>query len=103
MRCRVGDIAVIVGSGNPQNIGKFVEVLRPSDDSTPEIPQWECRATTILHGYDFVGNVCMRECTVMPGSLVDVDDQDLRPIRNPGEDAQDETLQWLPVPTKEIA
>lgn len=27
-----------------------------------------------------------------------IHDQNLRPIRDPGEDAQDETLSWLPVP-----
>jgi hypothetical protein len=27
----------------------------------------------------------------------------LRPIRDPGEDAQDETLSWLPVPSREGA
>jgi hypothetical protein len=30
-------------------------------------------------------------------------DFQLRPIRDPGDDAQDETLDWLPVPTKELA
>ena len=29
-------------------------------------------------------------------------DRDLRPIRDPGEDAQDETLQWLPVPGQKV-
>lgn len=28
-------------------------------------------------------------------------DRNLRPIRDPGDDAQDETLQWLPVPSTE--
>lgn len=30
-------------------------------------------------------------------------DKYLRPIRDPGDDARDETLEWLPVPVKEIA
>lgn len=30
-----------------------------------------------------------------------VADDCLRPIRDPGDDAQDETLEWLPVPSKE--
>ncbi len=29
-------------------------------------------------------------------------DHALRPIRDPGDDATDETLQWLPVPSKEV-
>jgi hypothetical protein len=30
-----------------------------------------------------------------------VADDCLRPIRDPGDDAQDETLSWLPVPSRE--
>lgn len=30
-------------------------------------------------------------------------ERDMRPINNPGEDATDETLQWLEVPRKETA
>ena len=32
---------------------------------------------------------------------VSFDDRSLRPIRDPGDDAQDETLQWLDAPSKE--
>lgn len=35
------------------------------------------------------------------GDVRSVRDRVLRPINKPGEDAQDETLDWLPVPTKE--
>ena len=31
-----------------------------------------------------------------------VADDCLRPIRDPGDDAQDETLQWLPVPSEGV-
>jgi hypothetical protein len=34
------------------------------------------------------------------GTLNGVADDNLRPIRDPGDDARDETLEWLPVPTK---
>jgi len=30
-----------------------------------------------------------------------IPDSELRPILNPGEDAQDETLSWVPVPSRE--
>ncbi len=32
---------------------------------------------------------------------IEIPDSWLRPIRDPGDDAQDETLQWLPVPSTE--
>ena len=36
-----------------------------------------------------------------PGFPCFIGDAFLRPIRDPGEDAQDESLSWLPVPTVE--
>jgi hypothetical protein len=33
--------------------------------------------------------------------IIGIEDHCLRPIRDPGEDAQDETLQWLDVPSAE--
>lgn len=35
------------------------------------------------------------------GSGLSIWDASLRPLQNPGDDAQDETLSWLPVPTVE--
>lgn len=37
------------------------------------------------------------------GSWRGVQDSAMRPIRDPGEDAKDETLLWLPVPEKVTA
>jgi hypothetical protein len=38
---------------------------------------------------------------VPAGTIVYAMDSILRPIRDPGDDAQDETLSWLPVPSTE--
>lgn len=35
------------------------------------------------------------------GTMIWMDDYDLRPIIDPGDDATDETLTWLPVPSRE--
>jgi hypothetical protein len=35
------------------------------------------------------------------GTLAALADDNLKPLRDPGDDAQDETLQWAPSPTKE--
>ena len=37
------------------------------------------------------------------GALVSWLDKDLLPIRDPGDDAADETLLWVPSPVKEVA
>ena len=47
-------------------------------------------------------NIEWRGCTRdARGLLMSIPDEHLRPIRDPGEDAQDESLQWLPVPSTE--
>lgn len=93
MNCKQGDLAIIVKS-YADNEGKIVRCeeflgnrLFGAPDGTaeliiawrtsPELPDWG-------------------------GDLGDVigDDQ-LKPIRDPGDDAVDETLLWLPSPTKD--
>lgn len=94
MRCKVGDLAVIVRGEN--NIGRFVNVLMPSP----------------LHGagwwfVEMVGGpgdgihyfTKVRD----RGVLGNISDARLRPIRDPGEDAVDEMLQLLGSPVKETA
>lgn len=80
MRCRVGDVAVIIKAANSVNIGRLVTVVEPYKAPRSPKPAW------IVDG-------------VGPGTWSF--DENLRPIRNSGEDARDETLEWLPVPSKE--
>lgn len=64
MRCKVGDLAVIVRASYPENVGLFVAVVEPVPDWTP--------AGWFVDGGG-PGNCCY--------------DHDLRPIRDqPGED-----------------
>lgn len=88
MRCRVGDLAVIVRpKRNDKNIGILVHVLRPS---------W------------LMANAWHVESIGRPFHLIDrvdqfghIEDARLLPIGNPGDDATDETLTWLDVPSKQ--
>lgn len=98
MNCKPGELAVIVKSW-AGNEGKIVRCLRinewrsrqPSRLSTGEIfppePTWDID----------------RVITAQDGSAVAyADDSQLRPLRDPGDDATDETLEWLPVPGKAV-
>jgi hypothetical protein len=79
---KAGDLAVIVrvgSSGGAEWIGRFVRVLHrfPYDDEVV----WATDPT--------------------PTGYLAVRDSALRPIRDPGDDARDESLAYLPpVPTK---
>jgi hypothetical protein len=92
MNCQKGDLAVIV-SGT-ENIGRIVTVLAVSElhgagwwyveiHGSPGTGTWH---GTNERGHDKYGHIS---------------DRRLRPIRDPGDDAQDETLDWLQVPTKQ--
>lgn len=87
LRCKPGDLCVIVSATNPQNRNRFVTVL-PGE--VHHIDGYEC---WLVHS--------PTPMAVFGGRshLVFVPDAWMRPIRDPGEDAQDETLQWQPVPT----
>lgn len=89
MNCKPGDLAVIVRSGQQMNIGRFVRVLRPFA-GRPE--SWWVTSDSELHG---------AYSSWPPGAEVGQYDSHLRPIRDPGDDAKDETLSWLPVPNRE--
>lgn len=96
LNCKPDDLAIIVKAHRAENLGKIVQCrkLLPLADfkiGGPIENAWlvdidgkgPCQYARSL-GYD----AC-------------IPDANLRPIRDPGDDAQDETLQWLPVPTTE--
>lgn len=104
MNCKPGDLAYVTsGAKTPGLAGRFVIVGEPNP-----------LGRVIVDGVIFD---CPRPgftCTAADGgTLPTLWDGDvkrrpiaaaiLRPIRDPGDDAQDETLQWLPVPSKEGA
>lgn len=85
MRCKVGDLAVIVSSTYaPQHIGKVVTCVR-------------------LHIFDGIEFWEIEKPLDNPRGIPywAVADRRLFPIRDPGDDARDETLSWLQVPGRE--
>ena len=89
LRCKPGDLCVIVSASNPQKKNRFVTVL-PGD-------------VHHIEGYDCWLVHSPTPMAVFGGRshLVFVPDAWMRPIRDPGEDATDQTLTWLPVPAAE--
>jgi len=92
MNCKPGDLAVT--HSMPMDNGIVVEVIRAVDNSG---------------GWEYLGP-CWRVKSLGSrfhltptrlSEIADLPDANLRPIRDPGEDAQDETLSWLSVPTRE--
>lgn len=84
MNCKPGDLAVVVSTlGFPvlsRALGAIVKVIRIDEIRTPFGPMWEVEH----HDIERAADAC------------------LRPIRDPGEDARDESLAWQPpVPTRE--
>lgn len=93
MNCKPGDLAVIVDSSQARsrsNIGLLVSVRELCEGSARE---WKCdpvpgqRPPLNGDGHPIVG-------------WVGVYDRNLHPIRDPGDDAVDQTLLWLPVPSE---
>lgn len=78
MNCKPGDLAIIVSSAKaPNQVGKIVRVVRYEISISawvisPALPEKSGRLWT------------------------SVSDHLLRPIRDPGEDAEDESRAWLP-------
>jgi len=83
MNCKPGDLAVLIrvldSEFNP-NIGRIVEVLHRAPDLDGE-PAWTCR---------MVGSPGHTE--IGASQQADARDRNLRPIRDPGNDAVDQTL-----------
>jgi hypothetical protein len=88
MNCKPGDLAVIASYEEEVDrctLGLIVRVTKIDPDWGE--PVWEYEGEKI----------CDSEGT----EILAISDRFLRPIRDPGDDAQDETLDWLPSPTKQ--
>jgi hypothetical protein len=103
MNCKPGDLAIVVQDfENPENVGALVRVVSRADpnDYDSDI-DWDCDALSVISGpRSFTGEWF----TAVPGSSdseFGYRDCELRPLRDPGDDATDETLLWLPSPTRE--
>lgn len=88
LRCRPGDLCVIVDDEFPENLGKFLTVVK-SAEAIEGKPAWQCFSPSILRAWNAFGTAS--ELTE-PNELVDWTDDALRPLRDPGDDATDEIL-----------
>lgn len=95
MNCKPGDLAIIVKTGTGKNVGKIVRVLRKAAFDGLVKPDGGTRYGVV---WQTDTNLEAFNGTRHPYAL----DEYLRPIRDPGDDAQDETLQWLPVPVEGV-
>lgn len=92
MNCKPGDIARVVA--DCANRDALLQVL---DSVDCEPGYWRCKALQSMTGY--LGHHMAG--VYPPGTIGWEKDINLRPIRDPGDDAKDETLEWLPVPSRE--
>lgn len=101
MNCKPGDLAIVVRSKAPWLLGRVVTCVRLHDSQTHDLdglpfggdagPRWVIDPPLATH----------MTLTGKPLLLYTVADKALRPIRDPGDDAQDETLSWKQVPSRE--
>jgi len=96
MNCKQGDLAIVVRSvcGNEGKIVRCVSYLGRLD--------WHLSDGSVIWSETWmVDRALPNEWGVLGFQM---EDAQLRPIRDPGEDAQDESKAWLPpVPHKETA
>jgi hypothetical protein len=95
MNCKPGDLAMVVRAINARNLGKIVQVVS-------FVPALKWRTP---NGYRIAGGWRLDAPTQGwdGGWNGLIPDDCLRPIRDPGDDAADETLDWKQVPSKEVA
>jgi hypothetical protein len=109
LNCRPGDLAVVVRTHTPQNLGRVVSVVSTlgwKAAGTSFIgPDGDLKVTDRAGFYWWVeGRVIGRKGEVtFEDNAGHAADEQLKPLRDPGDDATDETLEWIPVPTREVA
>ncbi len=108
LRCKPGDLAVVINADYcKENIGLIVHVLRPAVAGdrldTGSVVAWEVGNDSWVVQVAGAGtlNAQMALGFKIKTKQSICRDSNLRPIRDPGEDAQDETLTWLPSPSRE--
>lgn len=109
MRCKPGDLALVVKSLWLQHVGERHDILRAGAIVRvtrlvpPEIPPGYRllgpRPEQVWEIADPVGFcIYFKDGSCISGELAGVDDEYLRPIRDPGDDAVDEMVQRLGKP-----
>ncbi len=100
MNCKPGDLAVRVAAfgDSLMEVGALVRCVRLNRGVVRLVGVQDGPG----HEVNNTWQVEWRGKTHSPcGRILAIPDEHLRPIRDPGDDAQDETLQWLPVPSTE--
>lgn len=98
MRCKVGDIVVVINDEYPENIGRFGTVVGRYDGRAHGRADWWVRpARKFFSWYESEPGVRSLSEDAADGSLAD---SDLRPIRD--QDGEDESLTWADEP-QEVA
>ena len=102
MNCQAGDLARVVAPGYFLGCSCGGRTLAVVPDTLviceqPAVDGWVLRDPVHV---DVVLACCGGH---VRGRFISLPDGWLRPIRDPGPDAIDETLEWLPVPHKEHA
>ena len=104
MNCKPGEIAQFIDG---LHRGCFVEVLYAEPCSLYKLPNglWKLpetdQQTWVVKALGYEIAIITNKKHVTSSGFCGVPDKYLRPIRDPGEEAQDETLLWLPVPSTE--
>ncbi len=101
MNCKSGDLAVVTSAAYyKENVGKLVLVVERYTGASVDglrygRGEWvvESLGTPLVTGSFGIASHRVRKTVSR--------DCALRPIRDPGDDAQDETLSWLPAPSTE--
>jgi hypothetical protein len=97
MNCRPGDLAITVRNALCAEgvvvvrSGVIVRVVRLTPANVGNGMVWELEKTVPFH-------VVLPGGGYIQGEVEGLDDNDLKPLRDPGDDAVDETLQRLPAP-----
>jgi hypothetical protein len=92
VNCKPGDLARVVHTIETELIGMADKIVRVTVAS---------RSASQEMAWAYEGEMFKCKCTPSCTNVVQcIPDEDLRPIRDPGDDARDETLTWLPVPSR---
>jgi hypothetical protein len=91
MNCEAGDIARVTRGPNRDRLVRVLQRCAVHIEFALGEPCWDCENLQWME--DTTSGARMP-----PGSIGYCEDAWLRPIRDPGEDARDETLTWRDVP-----
>lgn len=96
MNCKPGDLAVVLYSDIPENIGLFVDVIEADDPSKHDMSLlhpgqiWQCRARGVIRYRNIFGEYI----AIGEGPIPD---EVLKPIRPPAQDTDTTTKENLEV------